>query len=67
MEAVRDELVNRHISTAPYIRNRETKFIKPGRRNFNALVHILELYCKHQMRAENNIIEQLFSEVEGWG
>ena len=64
MEALRDELLNRHITTASYARNKGTKFVKPGRRNLNAVTRIIELYCSHKSLAENHTIEQLFSEVE---
>lgn len=62
MEALREVLVSRHITTTPYCRI-STKEIKPGRRNLNALTHILELYCSEQQRDRNMLIEQLFTEL----
>lgn len=64
MEGIRDELLSRHITTVPYVRHLNAKVIKPGRRNFNALVRIIKLYC-NQTLPMNQKIEQLFNEVEG--
>ena len=63
MEGIREELFNRQITTAAYLRNLNAKHIKPRRRNFNALVRIIKLYC-NQTIPMNQTIEQLFNEVE---
>lgn len=62
MEAIRDELIKRHITTATYVRNLSAKQIKPGRRNLNAVTRILELYCDERVE-RNFLIEQLFNEI----
>ncbi|RUQ85248.1 hypothetical protein [Legionella septentrionalis] len=63
MNALRDELAARHISTAPYKRDLHGKKINPGQRNRNAVIRIITLYSKDT--AEPNAkIELLFSELE---
>lgn len=64
MESIREELVERHITTAPYTRNYNSKQIRPGRRNLSAISRIIDLYC-NPTAVENQTIEQLFNEVGG--
>ncbi|KTC77819.1 hypothetical protein [Legionella brunensis] len=64
MEAVREELMNRLITTTPYERHSTHKPLKPGRRNLNAINRIMELYSGAVV-LENKMLEQLFKEVGG--
>ncbi len=63
MNALRDELATRHITTAPYNRALPAKPITPGRRNRNAVARIITLYGREDAEI-NAKIEQLFSAVE---
>ncbi|KTD08080.1 hypothetical protein [Legionella jamestowniensis] len=64
MEALRQELLNRHINTAPYSRSSTHKPLKPGRRNLEAISRIMALYANPPV-LENKTLEQLFQEVGG--
>ncbi|WP_051555160.1 hypothetical protein [Legionella fairfieldensis] len=64
MEALRAELANRHIVTVPYRQNVGEKAIKPGRRNLNAVLRIIELYGDQKIYKKNQTLEQLFKEIE---
>ncbi|WED42520.1 hypothetical protein [Legionella cardiaca] len=64
MEAVREELSNRSITTTPYARHSTHKPLKPGRRNINAITRIMNLYSG-SIVLENQTLEQLFKEVGG--
>lgn len=63
MTALRDELQHRHISTAPYSRNHQSKTVLPGRRNMQAVRRILDIYPDKQ-KERNLVLEQLFSQLE---
>ncbi|ASQ47123.1 hypothetical protein [Legionella clemsonensis] len=62
MEAIRQELLSRHITTAPYSRSNSHKPLKPGRRNLEAIRRIMALYA-NPVLLENKTLEQLFQEV----
>ncbi|STX27836.1 Uncharacterised protein [Legionella beliardensis] len=63
MNALREELKNRHVVTAAYDHRLEDKILKPGRRNLQALQRILDIYCERPLQ-ENKALEQLFSLLE---
>ena len=63
MNALRDELQHRHISTAPYPRSHHSKEVLPGRRNLQAVRRILDIYLDKQIE-RNLVLEKLFSEIE---
>lgn len=63
MNALRAELAARQISTAPYKRTLPARKITPGRRNRNAVTHIITLYSK-QAVTMNTKLEQLFNAIE---
>ncbi|CEK09562.1 hypothetical protein [Legionella hackeliae] len=64
MEAIRHELLNRHITTIPYTRCNTHKSLKPGRRNLDAITRIMALYS-NPVVLENKTLEQLFQEAGG--
>ncbi|KTD22080.1 Uncharacterised protein [Legionella lansingensis] len=62
MEAIREELFNRHITTAPYSRHSGHKPLMPGRRNLNAITRIMNVYG-NSATFENKTIDALFKEI----
>lgn len=62
METLREELDSRMIATAPYDRH-DAMVMKPGRRNLQALYHIVALY-QDQPIEENPLLQRLFEQLE---
>ncbi|RMX17964.1 hypothetical protein EAS68_10040 [Legionella jordanis] len=62
MEALREELGRRYVLTEAYHHIHERKPLKPGHRNLNAIIHIMNLYCDSAV-LENKTIEALFKEM----
>ncbi|WP_133128727.1 hypothetical protein [Legionella nagasakiensis] len=63
MNALRDELAARHISTAPYKRETAEKKLTPGRRNRNAVIRIITLYTKEASQL-NSKLDVLFDAIK---
>ncbi|KTD45627.1 hypothetical protein Lrub_2424 [Legionella rubrilucens] len=64
MEALREALDERGMTTVPYERQVGLKKVKPGRRNLQALRRVISLYAEPSPRI-NPRLEALFKEVEG--
>lgn len=64
MESLREELMNRGITTIPYARHSTNKPLKPGRRNLDAIKRAMTLYS-NPLISENQTLEQLFKEIGG--
>lgn len=62
MEAIRDELANRKVTTISYSRESNFKIIQPGRRNLNALKRTIQLYAKERSKP-NSRIDDLFNQI----
>ncbi|MDX1838523.1 hypothetical protein DIZ81_12300 [Legionella taurinensis] len=64
MEALREALDERGMTTVAYERQVGLKKVKPGRRNLQALRRVISLYAEPSPRI-NQRLEALFKEVEG--
>ncbi|KTD00039.1 hypothetical protein [Legionella erythra] len=64
MDALREALDERGLTTVPYERQVGAKKVKPGRRNLQALRRLVSLYAEPALRL-NHRLEALFKEVEG--
>lgn len=62
MEALREELRQRNIMTEPYPSDNAHKILKPGHRNLNAIIRVMNLYCD-SIVTENKTIDALFQEM----
>lgn len=64
MEALRDELKNRHISTEAYIYDLEKQAVQTRKRNRDAVFRIIAIYG-HDSITLSDAVEKLFHDVEG--
>lgn len=63
MEALRAELKNRHIATQAYVYDLEKQQIQARRRNREAVLRVITLYCRETVRV-NETLESLFRALE---
>lgn len=63
MEALREALKNRHVTTEPFVYDLAKECVKAGRRNRDAVFRILAIYTQETV-THSDRIEKLLSEME---
>jgi hypothetical protein len=63
MEALREALKIRHVTTEPYIYDLAKDYLQAGRRNRDAVFRIISIYGSEQLH-HNDAVEQLFHIIE---